>query len=75
MPAVVAGDVVSVFQLHADRHRVGFLPAIEVQESRDFAGGVLAVDVFLELADGTHPAVGFQQFGFGQGHTSSPGVS
>ena len=56
--AVGAGDVVVVVQVRADAGRDRLLARVEMDESRDVAGGELDVQPLLELADRAHGPVG-----------------
>jgi hypothetical protein len=59
--AVGRGDVISVIEMQADAHRGRLLAGIEVDETGDVARRELVVDGVLELADGSHLPVGFEQ--------------
>ena len=60
------GDAVAVVQVHHDAGAGGFLAGIEMDEAGDVAGGELGVHALLELADGPHDPVGFEQLLFRQ---------
>ena len=59
--AVGRGDVILVVQMQADADPGRLLAGIEMDETRDVARRELLVDGVLELADGAHLPVGFEQ--------------
>ena len=60
VPAMRAGDVVAVLEVHAEADARGLLARIEMDEARDGAGRELLVHGVLELADHPHPPVGLR---------------
>src|SRR5439155_24864911 len=66
VPAVRAGDVVVVPQVHADAGGRGLFARVQVHEPGDLPGRELRVHALLELADRAHGAVGLQELCFRQ---------
>jgi hypothetical protein len=59
--AVGRGDVILVVQMEADADPRRLFAGIEMDETGDVARRELLVDGVLELADGAHLSVGFEQ--------------